>query len=218
MQQQAVAAIGASLDLGAGRRGVDMGPSAIRYAGLDARIRGLGRVYHDRGNVEGPVVEIIEQGSPDARYISDIVAVCGRVSDEVSASVAAPKAAVAPILASTIAERGRGAAKRGSSDCRSRSPAVTSMAMGIPPVNMAITRKKGMVASNMAARLAGVETSTTGVGAIDDLAAVVFVVELAFDGRADALQGILVKSALIPRKEGRMSSLGSERERVDSVD
>ncbi len=89
MQQQAVAAIGASLDLGAGRRGVDMGPSAIRYAGLDARIRGLGRAYHDRGNVEGPVVEISEQGSPDARYISDIVAVCGRVSDEVSASVAA---------------------------------------------------------------------------------------------------------------------------------
>jgi hypothetical protein len=34
------------------------------------------------------------------------------------------------------------------------------MAMGIPPVNMAITRKKGMVASNMAARLAGVDTSS----------------------------------------------------------
>jgi hypothetical protein len=73
-------------------------------------------------------------------------------------------------------------------------------------------------AARALARLAGVETSTTGVGAIDDLAAVVFVVELAFDGRADALQGILVNSALIPRKEGRMSSLGSERERVDSVD
>ena len=73
-------------------------------------------------------------------------------------------------------------------------------------------------AARALARLAGVETSTTGLGAIDDLAAVVFVVELAFDGRADALQGILVKSALIPRKEGRMSSLGSERERVDSVD
>ncbi len=51
-------------------------------------------------------------------------------------------------------------AKSGSSDCLSRSPAVTSMAMGIPPVNMAITRKNGMVASSMAARLAGVDTSS----------------------------------------------------------
>ena len=83
-----VAVIGASLDLGAGRRGVDMGPSAIRYAGLGARIRGLGRGYHDHGNVEGSVVEIAEQGSADARYVDDIVAVCSRVSDEVAASVA----------------------------------------------------------------------------------------------------------------------------------
>ena len=38
-----VAVIGAALDLGAGRRGVDMGPSAIRYAGLEARLSALGR-------------------------------------------------------------------------------------------------------------------------------------------------------------------------------
>ncbi len=88
MEPQPVAVIGASLDLGAGRRGVDMGPSAIRYAGLDARIRGLGRAYHDRGNVEGPVVEIAEQGSADARYVADIVTVCEGVADQVAASVA----------------------------------------------------------------------------------------------------------------------------------
>ncbi|TML10408.1 MAG: arginase, partial [Actinobacteria bacterium] len=44
-----VALIGASLDLGAGRRGVDMGPSAIRYAGLAGRIEGLGRPVFDWG-------------------------------------------------------------------------------------------------------------------------------------------------------------------------
>ena len=95
----------------------------------------------------------------------------------VSARVAIPKNPEAPILARTSEERGTGAAKSGSSDWRSRSPAVTSMAMGIPPVNMAMTRKKGMVARSMAARLAGVETSsrstasgsiTAGVDAPDD--------------------------------------------------
>ena len=39
-----VAIIGAALDLGAGRRGVDMGPSAIRYAGLHDRLNGIGYV------------------------------------------------------------------------------------------------------------------------------------------------------------------------------
>ena len=46
-----VAIIGAELDLGAGRRGVDMGPSAIRYAGLGERLAALGIASEDRGNV-----------------------------------------------------------------------------------------------------------------------------------------------------------------------
>src|SRR5712691_4999097 len=46
-----VAVIGATLDLGAGRRGVDMGPSAIRYAGLASRLAELGYEYVDLGNV-----------------------------------------------------------------------------------------------------------------------------------------------------------------------
>src|SRR5919202_1110841 len=62
--RSAVALIGASLDLGAGRRGVDMGPSAIRYAGLEARITGLGRDVYDWGNVEGAVPEATVQGAP----------------------------------------------------------------------------------------------------------------------------------------------------------
>ena len=47
-----VAIIGAALDLGAGRRGVDMGPSAIRYAGLHDRLDGIGYDVLDWGDVE----------------------------------------------------------------------------------------------------------------------------------------------------------------------
>jgi arginase len=79
-QSTAVAVIGAPLDLGAGRRGVDMGPSAIRYAGLNERIRGLGRGCVDWGNVEVPVAEAASVGDERARYLPEIKAVCERVA------------------------------------------------------------------------------------------------------------------------------------------
>ena len=57
-----VAVIGAGLDLGAGRRGVDMGPSAIRYAGLAARLEQLGLEVHDSGDIYTPVAEATDAG------------------------------------------------------------------------------------------------------------------------------------------------------------
>ena len=57
---KSIALIGAPVDLGAGRRGVDMGPSAIRYAGLRERLQNLGYQVYDLGNVPAPVVEQIE--------------------------------------------------------------------------------------------------------------------------------------------------------------
>jgi arginase len=71
-----VAIIGAGLDLGAGRRGVDMGPSAIRYAGLAARIRALGRDVSDWGDVRSHVPEATEEGEPNARYLGPIMQAC----------------------------------------------------------------------------------------------------------------------------------------------
>jgi arginase len=76
-----VAIIGAGLDLGAGRRGVDMGPSAIRYAGLEARIRELGREVVDWGDVRSPVPEAIEEGDATARYLETILASCELVAN-----------------------------------------------------------------------------------------------------------------------------------------
>ena len=75
-----VAIIGASLDLGAGRRGVDMGPSAIRYAGLEERLTGLGYRCVDWGNVETAVLEATEEQDERARYLPQILAACGQVA------------------------------------------------------------------------------------------------------------------------------------------
>jgi len=82
-----IALIGASLDLGAGRRGVDMGPSAIRYAGLDARIESLGRDVFDWGNVEGAVPEATEMGSERVRFLAPIKQACERVAHLVARAV-----------------------------------------------------------------------------------------------------------------------------------
>src|SRR3954468_9729525 len=76
--------IGAPLDLGAGRRGVDMGPSAIRYAGLDDRIGGLGYAYEDRGNVGTAVAEAIDAGDEHARFLPQIKETCRHIADVVA--------------------------------------------------------------------------------------------------------------------------------------
>ena len=84
--QPAVAVIGAGLDLGAGRRGVDMGPSAIRYAELATRIRSLGRHVIDQGDVRAPVAEAIEEGDKSRRYLGPIMQVCARLAELVDAA------------------------------------------------------------------------------------------------------------------------------------
>src|SRR3954468_10517091 len=84
---QPVAVIGAGLDLGAGRRGVDMGPSAIRYAELEARIRGLGRDVSALGDVRAPVPEAIDEGDPRHRYLGPIKKVCDALADRVAEAV-----------------------------------------------------------------------------------------------------------------------------------
>jgi arginase len=84
MTDRKLAIIGAALDLGAGRRGVDMGPSAIRYAGLDDRLAALGLAISDWGNVEVAVAEAAEQGDPKARFLSEIKEACERIARRVA--------------------------------------------------------------------------------------------------------------------------------------
>jgi arginase len=79
-KRRKVAVIGATLDLGAGRRGVDMGPSAIRYAGLASRLAELGYDYVDLGNVETAVAEATETGDEHARFLPQIKETSQRIA------------------------------------------------------------------------------------------------------------------------------------------
>jgi arginase len=84
MNDRRLAIIGAALDLGAGRRGVDMGPSAIRYAGIDDRLAALGLTISDWGNVEVAVAEAADQGDPKARFLREIKEACERIAPRVA--------------------------------------------------------------------------------------------------------------------------------------
>jgi arginase len=71
--------IGVSLDLGGNRRGVDMGPSAFRIAGLGERLAALGIPVVDAGDLVAPIPEVKAFGDPTKKYIREIARVCERL-------------------------------------------------------------------------------------------------------------------------------------------
>jgi arginase len=75
--------MGVPLDMGASRRGVDMGPSAMRVAGLEARLEALGHHVTDAGNIRVEIAETQASGSDNARYLSQIAETCTRTADAV---------------------------------------------------------------------------------------------------------------------------------------
>jgi arginase len=81
--------IGAALDLGQDRRGVDMGPSAMRSAGLQAQLEALGFAVQDDGNIVAPDMAALEQGDPRAKYLADILRYNARMADAVEAATRA---------------------------------------------------------------------------------------------------------------------------------
>src|SRR5215218_10422077 len=83
-----VSIIGVPLDLGAGRRGVDMGPSAIRLAGLAERLRSLGLEVVDAGDVPSPPPETADAGHPQAHFLDEIMAACAHLAQMVGSAVA----------------------------------------------------------------------------------------------------------------------------------
>jgi arginase len=110
--------IGAPVDLGQQRRGVDMGPSAIRIAHLEEKLEGLGHVVEDHGNVPSADMSTAAVGDPKLRYLADVVRQCRLLADLVSDSV---KKGVFPLVLGgdqstsigTLAGLSRSTTKRG---------------------------------------------------------------------------------------------------------
>ncbi len=88
MPHSHISIIGAPLDLGQGRRGVDMGPSALRVANLNARLASLGYEVTDLGNVAVDQPEAAPEGHPRAKYLPQIAVTCTRIGQQVSDALA----------------------------------------------------------------------------------------------------------------------------------
>jgi arginase len=87
MTERSVTLIGVPLDLGAGRRGVDMGPSAFRLADIHQTLRDLGYQVADAGDVDVIVRETRDPGDPRMKYLKEIRATCEALRDRVGAAL-----------------------------------------------------------------------------------------------------------------------------------
>lgn len=85
---------GVPMDLGQQRRGVDMGPSALRYAGLQKRLEYLGWAVCDGGNAEVPGIEVISSDPGQPHYMNAISAVCQRVYEHMLQQIGSDEIAV----------------------------------------------------------------------------------------------------------------------------
>ena len=84
-----VAILGVPLDLGAGRRGTDMGPSAVRIAGLHDQLERLGYRWEDLGDLEVPAVETLRARDPRAKFLDEIARACRQAHRKVLGALAA---------------------------------------------------------------------------------------------------------------------------------
>jgi arginase len=82
-----ISLLGVPMDLGADRRGVDMGPSAIRYAGIGDKLRALGYDVEDLDDVPVPGPEARDFGDSHLKYLDPIVAVSAQTADRVAQQV-----------------------------------------------------------------------------------------------------------------------------------
>src|SRR5712671_5971284 len=75
-----ISIIGVPMDLGADRRGVDMGPSALRYADLNEKLKGLGYEVQDLGDLDVIIPETRHFGDPKAKYLKEIADTCSHLA------------------------------------------------------------------------------------------------------------------------------------------
>lgn len=94
MRHSSIAIVGAPLDLGSGRRGVDMGPSAVRVANIFARVASLGYDVVDLGNAPVVQAEMVAEGPPDAKYLPQIAETCIALASMVEGAMEAGRAPI----------------------------------------------------------------------------------------------------------------------------
>src|SRR2546426_3515248 len=78
---QKISIVGVPMDLGADRRGVDMGPSALRYADLNRKLQGLGYEIQDLGDLDVIIPETRHFGDPRAKYLKEIADACTHLAN-----------------------------------------------------------------------------------------------------------------------------------------
>lgn len=84
MDRKPISIIGMPMDLGQGRRGVDMGPSAIRYASAQALLERLGYEVEDLGDIAVPSPESRQIENAKLKYLTEIKHVCEKLAETVS--------------------------------------------------------------------------------------------------------------------------------------
>ena len=87
MPQRLIHVLGVPLDLGGARRGVDMGPSAVRIAGLGERLSAMGFTVVDKGNLDAPIPETRAERDPRKKYVREIARVCQKLYQQTYASL-----------------------------------------------------------------------------------------------------------------------------------
>src|SRR5881397_3590150 len=78
-----ISIVGVPMDLGADRRGVDMGPSALRYADLNEKLQALGHEVEDLGDMDVIIPETRHYGDPRAKYLHEITDACEHLAKTV---------------------------------------------------------------------------------------------------------------------------------------
>jgi arginase len=87
MTERLIHVLGVPLDLGGARRGVDMGPSAIRIAGMGERLASMGFTVVDKGNLDTPIPETRAERDPKKKYVREIARVCQKLYQQAYASL-----------------------------------------------------------------------------------------------------------------------------------
>ncbi len=83
--------IGYPSDLGAGRRGVDMGPSALRIAGMTSRLESLGYTVTDEGDIPVHALEVEDEGASNLKFLKEIARATTILAERVEAALDAKR-------------------------------------------------------------------------------------------------------------------------------